>query len=112
MRSSATRCTCSRASVAKAAPGAVVEAGAGTGALAIGLSPNNAPRPRPNAGFAMRPECRRPGLLSIQSMGREPPGAGLAKVAGMPLRHRCGVRRAEKGDPAFALCGTPDAAGG
>ena len=33
----------------------------------MGLSPNNAPRPRPNAGFAMRPECRRAGEMSIQS---------------------------------------------
>ena len=42
-------------------------AGAEPGGLAIGLSPNNAPRPRPKAGFAMRPECRRAGELSIQS---------------------------------------------
>ena len=33
----------------------------------MGLSPNNAPRPRPKAGFAMRPECRRTGEMSIQS---------------------------------------------
>ena len=30
-----------------------------------GLPPSNAPRPRPNAGFAMRAECRRAGKLSI-----------------------------------------------
>jgi hypothetical protein len=36
----------------------------------MGLLPNNAPRPRPKAGFAMRPECRRAGELSIQSTSR------------------------------------------
>ncbi len=36
----------------------------------MGLPPNNAPRPRPKAGFAIRPECRRAGELSIQSTTR------------------------------------------
>src|ERR1019366_7827373 len=67
MRSSATRCTRSRGSAAEAASGTVVEMDAGPGGLAMGLSPNNAPRPRPKAGFAIRPECRRAGELSIQS---------------------------------------------
>jgi uncharacterized protein YbjT (DUF2867 family) len=38
--------------------------GAG-GDVSGGLPPSNAPRPRPNAGFAMRAECRRAGKLSI-----------------------------------------------
>ena len=33
-----------------------------------GLPPNNAPRPRPKAGFAMPAECRRAGELSMRSM--------------------------------------------
>src|ERR1035441_6584968 len=67
MRRSAPRCPRSRGSAAEAASGTVVEMGAEPGGLAMGLSPNNAPRPRPKAGFAMRPECRRAGELSIQS---------------------------------------------
>src|SRR5438105_6879363 len=38
---------------------------AGTGVLDTGLPPSNAPRPRPRAGFAMGPECRSAGSLSI-----------------------------------------------
>ena len=59
-RSSGTRWTRSRGSAAGAGSGTVVGTAAGTGGLAMGLPPNNAPRPRPKAGFAMRPECRRP----------------------------------------------------
>ena len=39
--------------------------GAWAGWVKTGLPPNNAPRPRPKAGLAMRAECRRAGELSM-----------------------------------------------
>jgi hypothetical protein len=42
--------------------------GAGAGGVKTGLPPNNAPRPRPKAGFAMRAGCRRAGKLSTRSV--------------------------------------------
>ena len=42
----------------------MLEIGAETCGVAIGLPPNNAPKPRPKAGFAIRLECRRAGEMS------------------------------------------------
>ena len=114
MRSSGTRCTRSRASVADAASGTVFEIGAGTGGLAMGLSPNNAPRPRPKAGFAMRPECRRAGELSILLHQAEAarrvrdfnPDRELA-----PLTAGAGGPVAGRGLALFAVAGIPLAPG-
>ena len=68
MRSSGTRCTRSRVSGAgdRTTGCETGAAGAGAGWVRTGLPPNNAPRPRPKAGFAMRAECRRAGELSMQ----------------------------------------------
>jgi hypothetical protein len=62
MRPSGTRCTCSRVSSAGMEAGVVIAPGAriGCGGLpTVGVPPRRAPRPRPKAGFAMPPECRK-----------------------------------------------------
>ena len=69
MRANGTRRTCSLEVEATAVVVVVFEAGAGGGVFAKGLPPKSAPRPLPKAGFAMRPECRRAGELSIHSRG-------------------------------------------
>jgi hypothetical protein len=70
IRSSGTRCTRScRSDAGYRTTGCETGApGAGVGWVRTRLPPNNAPRPRPKAGFAMRAECRRAGELSTRSV--------------------------------------------
>src|SRR5439155_13408915 len=79
IRSSGTRWTCSRVSGAGLASGVKVATGTGDGGLAIGLPPNNAPRPRPKAGLAMPPDCRSAMRLSIHPNR-------LSRSADIPVR--------------------------
>src|SRR5262245_38511320 len=66
MRLIGIRCTRSRKSIGLAVAGPEVEAE--TGGLATGLPPNNAPSPRPKAGFAIPAECPNPFPLSIPAL--------------------------------------------
>src|ERR1017187_6185251 len=66
MRFNATRWTRSRLSGAVAAATGGGMMGVEAGCVSGGLPLINAPRPRPNAGFAMRAECRRAGKLSTR----------------------------------------------
>src|ERR1041385_2275086 len=65
MRSRAMRCTRSRVSAKGAVTTVAIEVpGCGAGSACGETPPNNAPSPRPNAGFDMPPECRRAVELS------------------------------------------------
>ena len=67
MRSSGTRSTRPRGSAAAVAAGAGMAAVTGDSGGAMptaGAPPSRAPKPRPKAGLAMRPECRREARMS------------------------------------------------